>query len=360
MHNPNGLDSKPVIVITGAAGFVGTALRRLLGDLFSIVAVDLRIPASPEKGERWEKLDVTDYSDLKRLFQSIDRPLAGLVHLAWYYDFTNRPHPRYMAAVEGIRPLVEQFSRAALPDAPFIFSGSMAALAPTIPGVRQTADSPSAGGWQYPRSKVLAEQELQKIVIPQPRIELVLAAVYSDFAELVPLYQAIDRIRSGTFESFCFPGRTDRGLTYIHLNDTAEALLAAIRFCPAERNQVHRFLIGEAAPVTNQEIFDAVSRFFSRRRIPLMRLPAGIAGLGAQILGAFDSSRFIQPWMIPFAEEHFEFDLTATQKALGWSPRHRLSEELPKILRRAAENPIEWLRLNEQRPWRRSSSSQDD
>jgi len=345
--------SKATIMITGAAGFIGSALRQSLSQDYELVCIDLLPPLCKGPNEDWYQVDITNIQDIDSLFRGLQRPLAGLIHLAWYYDFSNRPHPRYQAAVDGVATLAEAFGRHARPDAPFIFASSMAAMSPTVPGVKLTPESQRSEAWQYPASKVRGERALRKTTIAQPVVELVLAGVYSDFCELVPLFQSIERIRLGSFQSWFFPGRTDRGLTYVHIDDVTEAFRCALRSSYPKSTAVERLLVGEASPVTNQTIFDSASAAFSRSSVPKLRVPPGLAALGAGIITLFSRDNFVQPWMPKFAEEHFEFDLSRTEQVLGWKPTKRLLDTLPTMLSLASNDTNEWLTRNRRRPWRR-------
>ena len=354
--------SKPAIMITGAAGFIGTALRESLNPEYDLICVDIlpapsKNPGPPDQTgqsvEEWHQVDVTDIQAVDSLFRSLQKPLSGLIHLAWYYDFSNLPHPRYQAAVDNVAALAEAFGRNAKPDAPFIFASSMAAMAPTVPGVKQTPESPRSEAWQYPASKVRGEKALRTTSITQPIVELVLAGVYSDFCELVPLYQSIERIRLGSIQSWFFPGRTDRGLTYVHVDDVSRAFRCALHASYPKSQSVNRLLVGETSPVTNQKIFAAACAAFRRRPVPILKVPPGLAAFGARIIGLFSRENFVQPWMPAFAEEHFEFDLSRTEQVIGWTPVRQLLDTLPTILSLASSDTAQWLMRNERRPWRR-------
>ena len=340
-------------MITGAAGMIGTALREFLIPQYDLICVDLLPAPSPLTGVQWHQRDVTDIQAINHLFQGLQKPLSGLIHLAWYYDFSNLPHPRYQAAVDSLPALVEAFGRNANLEAPFIFASSMAAMAPTVPGVKQTPESPRSEAWQYPASKVRGERALRTISIAQPIVEFVLAGVYSDFCELVPLFQSIERIRRGSIQSWFFPGRTDRGLTYVHVADVSRAMGCALQATYPKSQTIHRLLVGEATPVTNQEIFSAACTAFHRRQVPIIKVPPSLAKFGAWMIGLINNKNFVQPWMIPFAEEHFEFDLSRTGQVIGWTPTRHLVDTLPTMLSLASCRTSQWLMRNGQRPWRR-------
>lgn len=67
------------VVITGAAGLIGGALRNgLSGQFKKLVLTDLRVPDDALPGEEWIAADVTDRAAVARIMTGA----AGLVHLA--------------------------------------------------------------------------------------------------------------------------------------------------------------------------------------------------------------------------------------------------------------------------------------
>ncbi len=79
-------------------------------------------------------------------------------------------------------------------------------------------------------------------------IQLVLAGVYSDCAELVPLYQQLRRVAAGSIESMLYPGMTNRGLTYVHRDDAIEAFALAVECFRGVHDERVRLMIGEPEP----------------------------------------------------------------------------------------------------------------
>ncbi|MEL6344470.1 MAG: NAD-dependent epimerase/dehydratase family protein [Myxococcota bacterium] len=363
------MSDRPAVLILGGGGFIGQRLRLRLMDRYDLLTVDIRRPApvhtlmgahpQPQPWERIAVLDQGDPNDVEQIltFAGAHRErLAGVVHLTAYYDFRNQPDVRYDRLENTFRALLLGLDQL-LPDgAPILHSSSMAAMAPTEPGQRQTADSPRLGAWAYPRHKLAMERIIENLALqtPRPLAELVLAGVYSDRAELVPLFQQIERIRARRIEALFYPGATDRGLTYVHVDDVAAAFdlgLERLRDRPA----VHRLLIGEPEPVSYEDIHVRAGQAFHGQAGPLFDVPPWVAKAGAAVLGWLGDQigvrRFLRAWMVDYAGEHFAFDLSDTEAALGWQPQVHLRERLDVILQFAHTHPELWLEVNHARPW---------
>ena len=71
------------------------------------------------------------------------------------------------------------------------------------------------------------ERILESCSLNRPVAELVLGGVYSDQGELVPLFQQIERLRRFS-SSVLFHNSLNRGLTYVHVDDVADAFCHAM------------------------------------------------------------------------------------------------------------------------------------
>jgi nucleoside-diphosphate-sugar epimerase len=366
MTAPARLNQKhDTVLVLGAHGFIGTELRRHLAPSYRLLSVDIR-PGRPirthvagqAREETLFQTDLGDVAQVNELFDALDpqelERLRGIVHLAAHYDFKNQPDARYERLHRAFPHLLRRIEQAVPAGVPLVYASSMASLAPTEPGRALTEHSPRLGAWMYPAYKIQAEDQLRSADLDRPVVEVVLAAVYSNVCELVPLFKQIELVRSRSFEKYFYPGPVDRGLTYVHVAEVSRALdLAMERFFGAPG--MHRFLVGQDSPVTYDEIHSRASRAFYGHELPLKRIPRSLAYVGAKVMQVGDQllgkRRFIQPWMIEFAGEHFEFDLSHTKQVLGWAPSRSLHEDLDRILEWAAYHPDVWLEVNEKRPW---------
>ena len=204
--------------------------------------------------------------------------------------------------------------------------------------------------WEYPKSKIIAEDFLQKQKIKQTVIILVLAGVYSDYCELVPLYQTIELVPGRSPEKFFYPGRSDRGITYVHVEEVCDAVEKC--FVVDRQKQTQRFLIGQNAPLHYREIHQRTALRHYGKSIPLLRVPKILAHIGAYVLQKVSRKRrFIQPWMIRFAGEHFYLDTSHAAQKLQWSSQRFVGRDLDVILSNMQNFPDKWYAKNSQRPW---------
>ena len=366
---------KKKIIITGALGFIGRHLITHCFKDYQILAIDKREPDEGLKKEssvfQFYNVDLGNAQSLQRFWKKIEpfhQDVEGIIHLAAYYDFSNKPHPNYVRLQMGLQTLLSLMEKDLPKSCSFISSSSMASLKSTSPGVALSENSQRSLAWEYPKSKVFNEAIIDNFKTDKVIIHLILAAIYSDFCELVPLYQSIELLKSKKIQSFFYPGPLKRGLTYLHLTDTGRAFEDALTFSKEAKTRamalqnkksIYRFLIGEERPFTYEDIHRKVTLHFNKKVKLLFRVPKFLAKLGYCLLWPLNLFQkrpsFIKLWMIPFSGEHYEFDLECSKKALNWKPQKLIHEEFPKILDKAKRNEQKWHELNKKRPWKRAS-----
>ncbi len=91
-----------VLLITGAAGFLGSAITAALSREHAVIAADVREPSEALRraapGVAWEQLDIGDPRSVTALFRRIRGDhgrLDFLIHLAAFYHFGSDWLPEY-------------------------------------------------------------------------------------------------------------------------------------------------------------------------------------------------------------------------------------------------------------------------
>ena len=89
---------------------------------------------------------------------------------------------------------------------------------------------------------------------------------------------------------------------------------------------------------------------------PARTIPKGLAKAGAWLRERLPTDSFIKPWMVDLADDHYELDVSRARDLLGWQPRHRIVDVLPKMVEHLRSDPDGWRR----RHGLGSDSSEDD
>ncbi|PWJ41946.1 NAD-dependent epimerase/dehydratase family protein [Sediminitomix flava] len=351
------MEASRKIIVIGGAGFIARAFIQEVSKTYTVISFDKKTPTKIFPEEHFTECDLGKKEDIEVIKDCIKKEvesLHGIVFLAAYYDFSNKPNPFYQDVYNGFCDLVDFHSETLPSTIKFIFSSSMASMLPTTPGIKQTEDSPRKGMWQYPYWKLEMEKYLEGKKLQHPFFSLVLAAVYSDNIEIVPLYHLVKNVSEKKIERFFYPSDTNRGLTYVHLDDVVKLLLKVIENDTFERGY-HRFLIGEEEALTYHDIHSNSSKIFLNQKGVIIKIPKSLTLFGAKFLGFLSSllnkRRFVQAWMIELSDEHYEFDISKVRNELGWQPERNIKEELPKLLQAAKDNYETWKTINEKRPW---------
>jgi nucleoside-diphosphate-sugar epimerase len=132
---------KPVVVVTGIAGNLGTRLLPLLGD-FSVIGMDLN-PPQTDLPLQFERLDLGEESCTRTLFELLrDTCPVAVIHLAFVIDPVRtgvldieRMWQINVAGTARVMEAVTEANRTAeAPTRQFIFPSSVSAYGPHLPG----------------------------------------------------------------------------------------------------------------------------------------------------------------------------------------------------------------------------------
>jgi nucleoside-diphosphate-sugar epimerase len=343
-----------VLLITGAAGFLGSAITVELARKHRVIAVDVREPSEALRraapGVTWERLDIADPEAVTALFRGLPgdpHRLDFLIHLAAFYHFGSDWRPQYQRTnVQGTANLLRAAREASARRV--IFASSVAAMEPPPPGRRLTERTPTSPFMPYARSKHLGEKMIAQGAKALPGIALRIAGTFSDWCELPPLYSLI-KLWSGRGPlSRLVPGRGNSGFPYIHRSDVVHSVRRCIE-CHAELAPFEVLLASPSGAVSHSQVFSAVRRDAGRgaRPAPIF-IPPGLARLGISMRTALgrlvQKTSTEQPWMLDFVDRPWVADASDTESRLAWSctPGMGILDRLPQILERFRANRRAW------------------
>ncbi len=347
---------RPLVLITGAAGAIGSDLARQLADDFTVVGLDREGSDAPCQSIPFDLTDRDSvFEALATLRKEHGDKIAAVVHLAAYFDFTGEDGPLYQAVnVDGTRYLLEALQHFTVER--FIYSSTMLVHQAVDPGERVSEETPIAPGWAYPESKARAENAIADARCDIPTLILRLAGLYDEDTAVPTLSHQIARIYSGGLKSHLHSGNPDAGQSFIHRDDMMRLFRAAIdRRSDLPEHAV--ILAGEEEAASYKRLQDRIGTLIhGRERWETVTLPQSVAKLGAKvevmsepvIPDDIDQGErpFLRPFMIDLSNDHYALDISRARHLLGWEPRHFIMDALPEMIRRLMDDPLGWHARN--------------
>jgi len=344
-------EEKPVILITGSTGLIGSRISEALARGYRVVGLDVKPPLDDHSLTAFVECDLTQTESvadtMNQVRSGFGAKLASVVHLAAYYDFSGEPSPLYdELTVEGTRRLLTALQQFEVEQ--FIFSSSLLVMQPVEEGEKVSETTPIEGTWDYPQSKIEAEEVIRRTRGKIPAVILRLAGVYDEDCHSVPIGQQIGRIHQKQLESYFFPGDADHGQAFVHLDDLVDAFVKTIE----RRGQLPEFtvlLIAEPDVMSYEELQDRIGELLHGREWPTIRIPKAVAKAGAWVkdkLAGEDEPTFIKPWMVDLADQHYPVAIDRARRELGWEPKRRLRNTIDEMIRRLKRDPAAWYREN--------------
>jgi len=323
-------------LVTGASGFVGTALvRKLIAASFQ-VRVLLR-PASDRRNIEGLPVEIAlgDLADNN----SLERALEGcnaLFHVAADYRLWAR-HPQqiYQSNVAGTVNIMQAALKAGVER--IVYTSSVATLGLHDDGTPADENTPVTINdmiGHYKRSKFLAEVEVKRMIAGQG----LPAVIVNPSTPVGP--RDIRPTPTGRMVLDAACGRTpayvDTGLNLVHVDDVAQGhLLAFERGVTGER-----YILG-GRNMTLKEILTEVARITGQKP-PRVRLPHNLVLPIAYISEAW-------AWLtngpepratvdgVKLSKKYMFFSIEKARRELGYNPRP---------VEEALKDAVEWFRAN--------------
>lgn len=344
---------RPAVIVTGSSGLLGQpvciALAERGYDVFGFDRVGLPEPPKAHPNVHDIECDITSYENVRGAVEDVrrhtDGKLASVVHMAAFYDFSGKESEAYdEITVNGTDRLLNALSDFDLEQ--FIFTSTMLVHEPCELGQHISEDDPQSAKWPYPESKIETERLIRDGHPGVRSVFLRIAGVYTDHGRQPTIVQQIKRIYEQDFQSHFFPGDTATGQAAVHIDDAVDAIVATVQN-RARIEPKTAILIGEPDPPSYETLQDEIGRRIHGQDWTTIYVPESFARIGAAVADKLSGGEsFIKPFMVAMADDHYALDITRAKQMLGWEPKHRLLDRLPKIIDSLRENPDEWYRKN--------------
>ena len=353
--------TKPIIIVTGASGFIGSTVCIDLAKDFIVVAIDRREPTLRLREAAplviWHILDISDNLAVSKLFALVKIDFGQIdfvIHLAAYYDFSMDWVGEYQRTnISGTSNVLNASKYEGVKR--LIFASSIAAMEPPAGSSFLTEESPTSEYIPYAKSKSLGEKLIEESSAQVPYTILRIAGVFSDWCELPPLYSLI-KLWTSVFPFGCMiPGRGNSGIPYIHLND----LVSIVRKCILLDHKLgasNIFLASQQGAVLHRQLFPAIR---SESIYPLSIRPIHIRQKFAKkglrfrrALGELTGNiPYERPWMLDYVDKTWTADTAITRRILHWdcTPSMGILQKIPDIMSNLRKDPKVWEKRNRSR-----------
>ncbi len=341
--------NKEVIIITGASGRIGFRSAERFSRKYQIVGYDVFLAGSLPSVE-FVIVDIASDESVREGLDYVKKKfgnrIASVIHLAAYYSFVHRWSSMYdKITVQGTERLLKELRDFDVDQ--FIFSSTMLVHKPCMPGRKITEETSFMRTWGYPDSKVKTEDMIHRTRGNASAVILRIAGVYDDRCHSIPLSNQMQRIYENQLESHVFAGDVTHGASFVHMDD----LIDCIELCVEKRKELPpdiTFLVGESVTLSYDKLQRMMQRLIHGREWKTWSVPKPIAKIGAWVQDhmPFIKESFIKPWMIDLADDHYELDISKAKKHLGWQPKKRLEETIPKWVKELKDDPLAWYDEN--------------
>ena len=344
--------TRQTVLITGASGFIGTALIARLSKKYYIIGIDKILHKDRDNRVLWYKADISDKELLRDVFREIEVKVSGRInyvfHLAAYYDMVNKENRLYRETNEsGIRYLLDNLIHFNVNN--FIFASSTVVFKPASGDDKLNEDSDLSSFMHYGNSKIAGERIISEYKEKIKATIFRLSAVYSQDCRSIPLANQIAFIWKRCFGYRILPGQGIGGISYIHIEDILDAFEKSMLMAK-EIPSGSIMILSEENLISNNELCDLVSCEIYGKNLNLIHLPVRIVWLCIYAASNFHSLTgkhyFFKPWMLKLTDKKYRFNIEKAKKTLGWQPRFQLEQQMAEIIRNLKSNTSRWFAIN--------------
>jgi dihydroflavonol-4-reductase len=306
-------------LITGANGFVGSAVLRLLLEEGHEVRALVRagsnrhnladLPVEIVEG------DLTNSDSLRNAVTNCDY----LFHVAADYRlWTPEPAKMYQTNVDGTRLLMQHAAKAGVKK--IVYTSSVATLGINPDKTPANEDTPVALAnmiGHYKRSKYLAEEEVHKLVDSQQLPVIIV----NPSTPIGP--RDIKPTPTGRIIVDCLSGRipayVDTGLNIAHVDDVARGHLLAL-----EKGEIgERYILG-GEDMSLKTILEIICEI-GNRKVPKISIPHNLILPIAKLIEIWAGFTGVEPLTtvdgIKMAKKHMFFSSAKAKEKLGYQSR---------------------------------------
>lgn len=337
----------PDILITGSEGFIGDRLVHASYPHYRVASFDVARPKKLPSQQDFIHCDLTSDASVGRALSELRRKcgsrLSSVVHLAAYYDFSGEPSPLYEElTIDGTRRLLNGLREFDVEQ--FIFASTLLVMKPAEEGEGIDEDSPKEAAWDYPKSKLITERVVEQERGDMKAVILRVSGVYDNECNSLPIAQHMRRIYEEQLESYVFPGDPKKGQPFVHVDDFIDCVHRVIER-REELGDFETFLVAEPDIVSYEELQDFLGSLLHGKEWPTVRIPKAAAKAGAWVrerISKEGDERFIKPWMIDLADQHYPVEIDKARQKLGWKPKRRLRDTLSRMAADLLHDPEAW------------------
>ena len=310
------------IFITGATGFIGTHLSKLLVDqgheLTALLRSEHKRKNLPDS-VKIIKGDLTLFDDETLILPEFD----VVIHLAGVIFAKDRAE--YMRHnYEGLKSVVACIQRQDWKLKRFVFASSLAAAGPSGPDVVMTEKHRPKPAEHYGEAKYLCEVFLSELIdFPTTSFRPAIVLGPGDVNTLTVFEMA----KKGL--GISIDGKPQK-VSFVDVDDLNEGLALMIK---DESPEHKKFFVAHPTQITNEDLFSTMGKVMNKK-VRVIPLPKPLLFVAMHVSTAFSSIFRIKNQLDDkqYAQliNHFMCSGQLLSDDLGWNPKHDLESSIAK------------------------------